>query len=58
MAMLHHKTHSTRFFFFAVLRGLQDLSSLTRNGTWAPAVIVPSPNHQTAREFPSVLFIY
>ena len=33
-------------------RNLQDLSSLTRDGTQAPAVRAPSPNHWTAREFP------
>ena len=32
--------------------GLQDLSSLTRNWTWTPAMKVPSPNQQTIREFP------
>ena len=46
------------FFFFTVLQGLQGLSSLTRNGTRAPAVTAPGPNHRTTREVPSVLFIY
>ena len=39
-------------FFVATLCGLRDLSSLTRDWTWATAVKVPSPNHWTAREFP------
>ena len=38
------------------LLGLQDLSSLARDGTCAPAVRVPSPNHWTAREFPHFSF--
>ena len=40
------------FFFFAILRGLQDLSSLTRDRTQAMAVKAPSPNYWTVREFP------
>ena len=40
------------FFFGAVPRGFQDLSSPTRDRTWAPALKVWSPNHWTAREFP------
>ena len=36
---------------------LQDLSSLTRNWTWAIAVKVLSPNHWTAREFLRFLFL-
>ena len=38
-------------FFLATLHGLQDLSSLTKDQTCAPAVEVHSPNHWTAREF-------
>ena len=30
-----------------------DPISLTRDRTWAPAMIVPSPNHWTTREFPT-----
>ena len=33
---------------------MQDLSSLTRDRTWAMAVKAPSPNHWTTREFPPV----
>ena len=35
-----------------MLHNLWDLSSLTRDGTWTPAVKVPSPNHWTTRDFP------
>ena len=38
--------------FLATLRGLRDLSSLTRDRTLATTVKVPSPNHWTTREFP------
>ena len=38
------------FFFFAIPRGLWDLSSLIRDG--ASAVKAWSPNHWTVREFP------
>ena len=40
------------FFFLATPCGLWDLSSLTRDGTWATAVKAPNPNHWTAREIP------
>ena len=40
------------FFFFAAPPGLQDLSSLTKDRTQAPAVKAWSPNHWTTREFP------
>ena len=40
------------FFFFWPRHGLWYLSSPTRDGTQAPAVKAPSPNHWTAREFP------
>ena len=43
-------------FFFPSLHILWDLSSLTRNQTWAPWVKVPSPNYWTAREFLRVGF--
>ena len=39
-------------FFFFWPSSLQDLSSLTRDWTWNPAVKVLSSNHWTAREFP------
>ena len=42
------------FFLLAILCSLQDLSSLTRDRTWAMAVKAPSPNHWTTREFPPV----
>ena len=32
-----------------------DLSSPVRDGTWALAVRVPSPNHWTGRQFPPCL---
>ena len=44
-------------FYFATLHILWDLSSLTRDRIWTPAVKVPSPNHQTAREV-SVCLIF
>jgi len=31
---------------------MQDLSSLTRNHTWAPEVKALGPDHWTKREFP------
>ena len=40
-------------FFLAPLHSLWDLSSLTREWTWAPAMRTSSPNHWIAREFPS-----
>lgn len=43
------------FFFLAVLYGLQDLSSYTRDRTCDPAVKTRSPNHFTARAFPMKL---
>ena len=42
--------------FLAMLQGLWDLSSLTRDRTWALAVKAQSPNHWTARELP-MLFV-
>lgn len=36
------------FFFLATPHGLQDLSSLTRDQTWAPVV---RAKHQTTGEF-------
>ena len=44
-------------FFLATLCDLWDLSSLTRDWTWVLAVEVPSPNHWTAREFPTICFL-
>ena len=44
-------------YLFAVLCGLRDLSSATRDPTWATAVKPPSPNHWTAREFPNSISI-
>ena len=44
------------YLFMAMLCGLQDLSSLTRDWTWALAVKTISPNHWTTREFPKLLF--
>ena len=41
--------------FFASLRGMQYLCSLTRDGARAPAVETQSPNPCTAREFPKLL---
>ena len=38
--------------FLAASCVLRDLSSLTRDRTWAPAVEAWSPNHWTAREVP------
>ena len=43
------------FYILVTLCGLQDLSSLTRDQTQAPAVKAPSPNHWTTREFPGAL---
>ena len=39
------------FIYWPRPQGLQDLSSLMRAQTLAPAVKVPSPNHWTTREF-------
>ena len=38
--------------FLAMPHGFQDLSFLTRDWSWATSVIVLTPNHWTAREFP------
>ena len=43
-------------YFLAVLCGVQDLSSPTRNGTRTPAVELQSPNSWTAKEFPDFHF--
>ena len=43
------------FFFFASLPGLQNLRSLTRHQTGAPAVKVPSPNHWTTKEWANIV---
>ena len=52
LLQLSPPSRSRTLSFVAVPRGLQDLSSLTRDRTRAPAVKVLSPNHWTAREFP------
>ena len=44
--------------FLATPHCLQDLSSLIRNWTWAPAVKALSSNQWTTRELPEFLFIY
>ena len=44
---------SDLFFFLAMPRSLQNLSFPTKDQTWAPAVRALTPNHWTAREFPS-----
>ena len=45
------------FFFLAMLHGMWDLSSPTRDQTLAlPAVQAWSPNHWTAREFPDPFY--
>lgn len=40
-----------------MLHGSWDPSSLTRDGTWSPAVKSLSPNYWTAGEFPQVFFL-
>ena len=45
------------FNFLAAPRGMQNLSSPTRDLTGAPAVRAWSPNHWTAREFPAVVIL-
>ena len=40
------------YFFLAMLSGMQNLSSPTRDQTHAPAVEVWNPNHKTTKEFP------
>ena len=40
------------FFFWIVLCGMQDLSSLTRDWTWTLAVKAWSPNYWITREIP------
>ena len=44
------------FFFFGVLHSMQDLSSLTKDQTCAPAVETQSLNHGTAREVPILVY--
>ena len=39
------------FFFLSRPCSLRDLSSLTKDWTWAPTVKAPSPNHWIIREF-------
>ena len=46
----------TFFFFLAVRRGTQDLSSQTRVEPVPPAVEAQSPNHWTTREVPLLPF--
>lgn len=43
-------------FFLAMLSGLRDLRSPTRNCTWATAVKAWKPNHQATREHPQEQF--
>ena len=43
------------FLFLAALRGMQDLSSLTRDKPVPPSVEAQSLNHWTAREASTVL---
>ena len=48
------------FFFFliwAVLHGLQNLSSLTRDQIQPMAVKALNPNHQTTREVPMLVVL-
>ena len=42
-----------KFCFLATPPGLWDLSSLTRDWTWDPAVKAPSSNHYATRELPT-----
>ena len=44
------------FFFLVVLHSMQDLSSLTKDETCAPAVETQSLNHGTAREVPILAY--
>lgn len=53
----YHQQVSLDFFFLATLWGLRDLSSPAGNGTRAPEMKAPSPNHCTTREFPSLDFL-
>ena len=46
-----------KFFFFAMLWVLQDLSSLTRDWTQAVALKAPNPNHWTTRELPRLIYL-
>ena len=48
------QTSSSFFFFLVSLFGLQDLSSLTRDLTWALEMEVQSPKHWTSKEFPQL----
>ena len=43
------------FLNLAAPRGMQDLSTLTQDGTHALALKVPCPNHWTTREVPGLL---
>ena len=42
-------------FLLALLHGMRDLTSLTRDQTLPLAVDTRSPNHWTAREFPKIV---
>ena len=56
MRLLFNFFFSLFFVFFAIPCGLQDPHSLPRIEPWAMAVKAPSPNHETAREFPTSFF--
>ena len=43
-------------FILTMSHGLQDVNSLARDGTHAPAMEVQNSNHWTAREFPRLQF--
>ena len=44
-------------FILEAPRGLWDLSSATRDWTWATAVKAPNPNHWTTRELPDCEYV-
>ena len=52
LSLFKNKYGNSLFFFFAVPFGLWNLSSLTRDQTYAPAVEAGSLNQQATREVP------
>ena len=45
------------WWFWPYHMACRDLTSLTRDQTWAPEVKKPHPNHCTTREFPTCVFL-
>ena len=60
MSSINSYLSNVRFFvcFVAMPHGLWDLSSLSRNWTWAMAVKTQNPNHWSTRQLPNVRFYH